>query len=56
MARNQRGQAMLEYSLVTFLLLIAAGGGGLIFFLPAAMNGLDIYLSGIYFMLNLAVP
>lgn len=47
---------MLEYSLVTFLLLIAAGGGGLIVVLPATMNALDIYLSGIYFMLNLAIP
>lgn len=47
---------MIEYSLVTFLLLIGGVGGGLIVFLPAMMNALDRYLSGIYFMINLAIP
>lgn len=47
---------MLEYSMVMFLLLIGGVGGGLIVFLPSMMNALDIYLSGLYFMLNLAVP
>lgn len=54
--RYQRGQAMVEYSVVMFLLLIGGVGGGLIVFLPSMMNALDVYLSGIYFMLNLAVP
>ena len=54
--RYQRGQAMIEYSVVMLLLLIGGVGGGLIVFLPSMMNALDVYLSGIYFMLNLAVP
>jgi hypothetical protein len=57
-ARRQvrRGQAMVEYSLIMVLLLMGAVGGGLIVFLPAMMNSLDIYLTGIYYMVSAAIP
>ncbi|HYH94530.1 hypothetical protein [Hyalangium sp.] len=54
-ARRVRGQAMVEYSAVMFA-LATAGGVGIIMVLPMMMNGLDRYLQGIYFMLNLAIP
>lgn len=42
--------------MVTVLLLMGSVGGALIVFLPATMNALDIYLSGVYFVLSLALP
>jgi ABC-type lipoprotein release transport system permease subunit len=53
--RRRRGQAMVEYSAVLFA-LATAGGVGIIVVLPMFMNGLNRYLQGIYYMLNLAIP
>lgn len=53
--RRMRGQAMVEYSAVTFA-LVMAGGVGIIAVLPMLMNALNKYLQGFYFMLNLAIP
>jgi len=47
---------MVEYSLVMVLLLMGAVGGGLIVFLPSMMNALNIYLTGIYYMVSAAIP
>ncbi|HVG63243.1 MAG TPA: hypothetical protein VNA24_32060 [Hyalangium sp.] len=54
-ARSLRGQAMVEYSAVLFF-LATSGGVAIIVVLPDLMNGLDRYLQGIYYMLNLAIP
>ncbi|XXF79338.1 hypothetical protein P2318_06185 [Myxococcaceae bacterium GXIMD 01537] len=54
-SRRARGQAMIEYSAITFF-LATAGGVGIIAVLPSLMNALDRYLQGYYFMLNLAIP
>jgi len=53
--RLQRGQAMVEYSAITFFLAMA-GGVSIITVLPMLMNALNRYLQGLYFMINLAVP
>ncbi len=53
--RRVRGQAMVEYSAILFA-LAAAGGVGIIMVLPMLMNALDLYLQGIYYILNLAIP
>ncbi len=53
--KGERGQAMLEYSLVTHLFMLAGGVSALII-LPTMMNALNNYLQNIYFMLNLALP
>ncbi len=50
-----RGQAMIEYSAITFFLAMA-GGVSIITLLPTLMNALNSYLRGIYFMLNAAIP
>jgi hypothetical protein len=52
---HPRGQAMVEYSSITFFLAMA-GGVGIITLLPELMNALNSYLQGIYFMLNAAIP
>lgn len=51
----RRGQAMVEYSSVVFVLALGTGGS-IITVLPMLMNALNRYLHGIYFMLNMAVP
>ncbi|MDY7231250.1 hypothetical protein [Hyalangium rubrum] len=53
--RRQRGQAMVEYSAITFF-LATSGGVAIVTVLPMLMNALDQYLQGIYFMLNMAIP
>lgn len=53
--RAQRGQAMIEYSAITYFLVLA-GGVSILVIIPQLMNALNIYLGGIYFMLNLALP
>lgn len=54
--RDERGQAMVEYSTITFFMLIGAGGTGLVYFLPHFLNALNTYLGSIYYMLSLAIP
>lgn len=54
-ARGPRGQAMAEYSAITFF-LATAGGIAIVTVIPMMMNALDRYLQGIYFMLNMAIP
>lgn len=53
--KGERGQAMLEYSLITHFFMLAGGVSALII-LPSMMNALNNYLQNIYFMLNLALP
>ncbi|HVG59791.1 MAG TPA: hypothetical protein VNA24_14635 [Hyalangium sp.] len=53
--RRMRGQAMVEYSAIIYFLATALGVG-IIMVLPMLMNGLNRYLQGIYYMLNLAIP
>ncbi len=53
--RGPRGQAMVEYSAVTFFLATGLGVG-IVTVLPMLMNALDRYLQGIYFMINLPIP
>ena len=53
--RMRRGQAMVEYTLVTHALLI----GGVVAvwpFLGYMMKAFDIYYRSIYFVLNAPVP
>jgi hypothetical protein len=53
--RRQRGQAMVEYSSVVFILALG-GGASIITVLPMLMGALNRYLQGLYYMINLAVP
>lgn len=52
---RRRGQAMVEYSSILFILAMG-GGASIIVVLPMLMNALNRYLQGIYYMLNLAIP
>ncbi len=53
--RLQRGQAMLEYTMVTHAILI--GGTMLVWpFLIRMLNALTVYFQSIYFVLNAATP
>ncbi|HEX5748580.1 MAG TPA: hypothetical protein VFZ09_20235 [Archangium sp.] len=53
--RRRRGQAMVEYSAVVFVLALG-GGASIITVLPMLMGALNRYLQGLYYMINLAVP
>ncbi len=53
--RRRRGQAMVEYSMVVYALALA-GGVAIITVLPMLMRALNIYLNGLYYMINLATP
>jgi hypothetical protein len=53
--QRRRGQAMVEYSVVVHALALA-GGVAIITMLPMLMRALNIYLNGLYYMINLATP
>jgi hypothetical protein len=54
-SRLRRGQAMLEYTLVTHAILV--GGVAMAWpFLSTLMNALSIYYQSIYFVLNAPTP
>ncbi|MBM7114218.1 hypothetical protein [Archangium primigenium] len=55
LSRRRRGQAMVEYSMVVYALALA-GGVAIITVLPMLMRALNIYLNGLYYMINLATP
>ena len=50
-----RGQAMAEHASITFLLL-GSGTFVLTQFLPGMVNGLNDYVHGFYFVLQLPLP
>jgi Flp pilus assembly pilin Flp len=56
LARDQQGQAMVEYSTITLGMLAFSAGFSLVWFGPMFMNALNIYLDGIYFVVNAALP
>ena len=56
MLRDQSGQAMAEYSTITFFMLIGFSGVSLVLFLPNFMNALNTYIAGIYYLLDAPLP
>lgn len=64
LARDQRGQAMVEYSTITFFLLIGTAGLGFAFKWPgmnvslaqAIYSALQVYVDSYYYSLHLLVP
>ena len=56
LARDQRGQAMVEYSTISFFILIGFGGVSLVLFLPNFMHSMNLYLDGLYLMVDTAFP
>ena len=53
--RDQRGQAMVEYSSFLWMGLVM-GGVCWTFLVPQLLNAIDKYLDGVYFILNLPLP
>lgn len=49
--RAPRGQAMVEYSMISHLLMIG-GSGTLLFFAKELFNALGQYFEGIYFVIR----
>jgi hypothetical protein len=49
--RGERGQAMIEYSIIMWVLLAGAAGVGLPF-MVWMLNALDTYYQSIYYMLG----
>lgn len=53
--KSRRGQAMMEYTMVSHVLLI--GGMGMAWpFMSALMNAMDLYYQSIYFIVSCSVP
>jgi hypothetical protein len=53
--RDESGQEVTEYSVVTFALL-SGTGVSLLLFLPNAINAYRIYVGGFYMLLGLPIP
>ena len=53
--RRSRGQALIEYAIITFFVLMAAGGVAFAF-LPQMINAYQVYFDSFYFVLNLPIP
>ncbi|NOZ87090.1 MAG: hypothetical protein GXP49_12650 [Deltaproteobacteria bacterium] len=54
-AAGEKGQSMVEYTLITFFLLIAAGGVAFAF-LPDMLSAYQDYIDSFSFVLNLPIP
>lgn len=53
--RGRRGQAMVEYSMVSHVLLI--GGAAMAWpFMSALMNAMNLYYQSVYFIIGSSVP
>ena len=53
--RAARGQALLEYTLISFVILV--GFGGVFFaFLPEMLDAYQVYIDSFHFVLNLPIP
>jgi hypothetical protein len=53
--RSRRGQAMLEYSFVSFVVLIGASAGAWVYW-STLMTALDLYFQSLYFVITSPVP
>src|SRR4051812_23375760 len=53
---DQAGQAMVEYSTITFALLIGTAATSFVTVGPNFLNAMNIYLDGVYRNLNYALP
>jgi hypothetical protein len=53
--RLARGQAMVEYSFINFVVLMGAAGGGWVFW-STLMNALNSYFHSVYFVITSPVP
>ena len=55
--RREEGQAIAEYSSITFILILGAiaGGTGWPYF-QMMINALNSYLASVYYTINLALP
>ena len=52
---TSRGQALIEYVLITFAILMAAGGVAFAY-LPEMIDAYQVYFDSHYFVLNLPIP
>ena len=53
--RLARGQAMVEYSLINFVVLMGAAGGAWVFW-STLMKALNLYFHSVYFVITSPVP
>ena len=54
--RDQGGQAMVEYSTITFFMLVGGGGTLLTTFLPKFLDAMNAYLDSVYYIINQPFP
>ncbi|MFN7132769.1 MAG: hypothetical protein ACK4N5_11860 [Myxococcales bacterium] len=55
LGQDESGQAMAEYSMISFYLILGTGGC-LFVWIPSMLNAYQVYIQGFYLVLGLPVP